>query len=292
MAQIRSGSTRSGWLSKLRAEELIILLLYPITCILGQLVYSTGPPSSYFSNKKNILNVVFVKNGWFWTSVAAILLLLARLKFSYDKRSLDVSHGNSYQGVSRQEGNESNQAAEILSVQPELQGQDSIQQEPHEGGISITKAKKQSATVDIVKSFVLRYTIATLWFILFTQWCFGVPLMDKIFVLTGGGCQGQDSAPSSSLCRNVGGKWIGGYDPSGHSFLLVLSSLYLWFELLPLLQVERKTISINIKLVLGLLVIWWWMFLMTSMYFHSFAEKVGGMLPAYLICFIYLDLRN
>ena len=104
---------------------------------------------------------------------------------------------------------------------------------------------------------VARYLAATVWWVLFTKWCFGLPLMDRIFLFTGGKCAaitehrlvahtGAPLAPhllvrmptgvyestvlSSLMCRRLRGSWEGGHDPLGHVFLLVHSLLYLFFE--------------------------------------------------------------
>jgi Inositol phospholipid synthesis and fat-storage-inducing TM len=306
---IQVSSSRFRWQPTLRTEEVVILLIYPITCILGQLVYMTDPADSYFSNKKNIFNVLLVKNGWFWTTVAAAALLAYRINIGSSHSGVETVQRRGYQEYRDEDHNnnteESNRQGNTISpvsregnsgVNSGATGEVSERENEH-SNVSDSQSSNQpdiavsKKSLDGLKPFLIRYAIATTWFILFTQWCFGLPLMDKIFVWTGGSCQGTSNPindPSSSLCRNVGGKWLGGFDPSGHSFLLVLSSLYLWFELLPLLRVDNK-VPILLKLVLGVLVAWWWMFLMTAVYFHSFAEKLGGMIPAYLICSLYLD---
>ncbi|KAG0671675.1 Autophagy protein 22 [Pichia californica] len=109
---------------------------------------------------------------------------------------------------------------------------------------------------------VLRVLLITLGWLLFTQWCFGPPLMDRIFLLTGGHCSNvqQSSIPtsleklfqrvslnsedisnifnsnciSSSSCRRLKGSWEGGHDPSGHVFLLTLSCCLLVLETIEL----------------------------------------------------------
>lgn len=103
----------------------------------------------------------------------------------------------------------------------------------------------------------VRWVLATLWWILFTQWCFGVPIMDKVFLLTGGKCGDvpaervgqlhhlmvslfqeldgnyESRQVSSATCRRMRGSWEGGHDPLGHVFLLVHSSLYMFHEIKP-----------------------------------------------------------
>ncbi|KAF2865249.1 inositol phospholipid synthesis and fat-storage-inducing TM-domain-containing protein [Massariosphaeria phaeospora] len=93
----------------------------------------------------------------------------------------------------------------------------------------------------------LRYGVATLWWMLVTQWCFGPPLVDRGFRFTGGQCEllrdpvaRQDMSDTreyftAAACRHSGGVWKGGHDISGHVFLLILGSSLLWFEFLPAL---------------------------------------------------------
>ncbi|KAK9235491.1 inositol phospholipid synthesis and fat-storage-inducing TM-domain-containing protein [Lipomyces kononenkoae] len=137
----------------------------------------------------------------------------------------------------------------------------------------------------------IRYSLATLWWFLFTQWFFGAPIMDRVFIGTGGQCFVNDpeTAPgqerqvhdswTSFGCKHINGEWAGGHDISGHSFLLTHASLFLWFELLPVIM-ERGPLlrQINTKIVFMLLALWWWMLLMTGIYFHTFTEKITGWL--------------
>lgn len=97
----------------------------------------------------------------------------------------------------------------------------------------------------------LRWLGATAVWVLVTQWCFGPPLIDRSFRLTGGVCemlddQGQVQRMSRerevlthAACRVIGGQWKGGHDISGHVFLLILGSALLWMEVLPVLLGAR-----------------------------------------------------
>lgn len=102
---------------------------------------------------------------------------------------------------------------------------------------------------------LLRYAAVTAVWVFVTQWCFGAPLIDRGFLITGGTCrvvleaadapaaaarQALDVSRSRELvtaaaCRLAGGRWLGGHDVSGHVFLLILGSALLWFEVLPVL---------------------------------------------------------
>lgn len=155
--------------------------------------------------------------------------------------------------------------------------------------------------------FIIRYTIMTIWWILFTQWCFGLPLMDRIFVWTGGRCQFDletaevlplaikqtiETGASHSLqlssyhCKRHKGQWVGGHDPSGHVFLLVHSSLFMFFEFIPF---RAGVNQISQWFVMGLIGLWWFMLLMTNVYFHSITEKVVGLLFGYFaVAWVYV----
>lgn len=142
--------------------EICISIIYPITIILGVLLKLGGRiHESYFSHSSNIFNTIFVKLGWFWTSLIFIYHL----------------------------------------------------------------SRVQSK--NIFKACV-RWFFTTLWWIVITQWFFGPPIMDRIFIWTGGSCKFNKVEPnktethtlySSSECKLDGGKWTGGYDFSGHGLL-------------------------------------------------------------------------
>lgn len=75
-----------------------------------------------------------------------------------------------------------------------------------------------------------------------TQWFFGPPVIDRSFVVTGGGCErivggvagaaqaatgagevvALESVVTAAACKAIGGKWAGGHDVSGHVFMLVV----------------------------------------------------------------------
>ena len=108
-------------------------------------------------------------------------------------------------------------------------------------------------------------------------------------------------------CKLAGGKWKGGHDISGHVFLLVLGSAFLWLEILPVilkhagLREERMVVDANgrigsaeaeiqagegekeedtaarggVSAPLAVAGLSWWMLLMTAAYFHTWFEKVG-----------------
>lgn len=147
-------------------------------------------------------------------------------------------------------------------------------------------AKRQAA---------VRWSIATLLWMLVTQWAFGAPLTDRTMIWTGGVCElarkGAETdtflgdttehivAMTNKACKEFNGHWKGGHDLSGHVFILTHSSLFIWYEILPILLQESSLLGDNaIKAAFGLLAGWWWMLLMTAAYFHTWKEKLTGLL--------------
>lgn len=163
---------------------------------------------------------------------------------------------------------------------------------------------------------LLRWGLVTAWWAALTQWFFGPPLIDRGFRFTGGQCEmvkTEDGRAAmgdkrefftAAACKVAGGQWKGGHDISGHVFLLVLGSAFLWLEILPTLvgkemrfvrrregnwvtadtesegdkpkdeREERRALNVPV-VVAGLS---WWMLLMTAAYFHTWFEKVIAML--------------
>jgi len=212
-------------------NEYLVALIYPATLALASVFYLLSPSptvnESYFSHKRNLVNVVFVKYGWFWTT-AVFLVHMSRLRFSSKPKAL------------------------------------------------------------------LRWMLATVWWISVTQWFFGPPLMDRTFLITGGACEVLNKANAdpndagmskgemlltSAACKLQGGRWTGGHDLSGHVFLLTHASLFLWSEVLPVLSTGFWG-GVETGAVWGLLGMWWWMLLMTGVYFHTWTEKITGLVVA------------
>lgn len=275
---------------KVSVSELVFLLSFVANFFVGKLIHLTSQKEevyNYYNNKRNVFNQIFVKRGWGWTTLIIVLFYSCLL---------------------------------YTSNHPKIQG------------------KQQR--IQVIKRGVVNYAIATVWWVLFTQWCFGLPIMDKVFVWTGGKCTSIDqgvllrhnpsfgasgvfaqieadlsyesSRITSYMCRRLKGSWEGGHDPSGHVFLLIHSSLYLFLEALPF-WVSWKTLYQNLfllvqklrtghankpqlllsfvlhsphVLVLLLIGLWWFMLFMTNIYFHSIAEKLVGLVFGYLGIFV------
>ncbi|GEQ70385.1 hypothetical protein JCM33374_g4062 [Metschnikowia sp. JCM 33374] len=261
---------------KVTVAEAIFNTSFIVNFIVGKLIHVFSQEEeiyNYYNNKGNIFNQLFVKKGWAWTTLVVVVFY----------------------------------------------------------GIHVQKSPANRGKV--VSGAFLRWLAATAWWVLFTQWCFGLPLMDKVFLWTGGKCASipsekvaalrgaasgslsrqfylvgpnyESTAVSSYLCRRLKGSWEGGHDPSGHVFLLVHASLYLFHETKPFwpgwvdfvnsirLFANDQTLTIAVRAkrlltnvahlpVLSLLSLWSFMLLVTNMYFHSLAEKLVGLIFGYL----------
>ncbi len=111
----------------------------------------------------------------------------------------------------------------------------------------------------------VRWALVTASWILVTQWCFGPPIIDRSFRYTGGKCDaveqrvaaadGPGDVAASELwtavaCKSAGRRWSGGHDISGHVFMLVLGSFFLWQEIgwavrLWMRPVEERTVVMH-----------------------------------------------
>jgi len=162
----------------------------------------------------------------------------------------------------------------------------------------------------------------TLWWIFVTQWFFGPAIIDRGFTLTGGQCDLVEMAEAGRVdmddtrqfvtgvaCKAVGGTWKGGHDISGHVFLLVLGSMFLFEEVLHVVyrsakNKQERTVymmdgavksaeiearrevdgngqwTLGSKVVLGVGGLSLYMLLMTAAYFHTWFEKFTGLLVA------------
>ena len=286
------------------APSSVVLLVYPVTLLLGSLFSAISPtargtrptnsaqssaplapslaadlhlsesPVNYFARKNNIFNVYFVKIGWLWTTVAFAALLLAQPAYRFSS--------------------------------------------------SLSPQQQQARFRRCLQAF-LRYVLATATWYLMTQWFFGPPIIDRSFVVTGGKCEkvlnkvGEAAAePTSSpvqletlftaaACKAAGGAWNGGHDISGHIFMLVLSTAILAFEAIGAgalgsfpnavrtegeMTRERKASdpeapqsrneddapgvvkTWSVRLVWGVVGLGWWMLFMTAIWFHTWLEKV------------------
>jgi Inositol phospholipid synthesis and fat-storage-inducing TM len=271
--------------------EAALLAIYPVTLFLGSLfsyyspyirasesVYSPAhqsfqPPSaapSYFAQKRNVFNLYFVKIGWFWTT-AALLLFLA-------------THPS---------------VGAPLSLRP-------------------TKRRAHAAARWALATLI--WAATTQWFfgpalidrsfrltggaceMLAAEQAGTVPEMGLVREIV-----------THAQCKIQGGTWSGGIDISGHVFLLILGSALLWLEMLPAVlkaqglrearrirtsdgrvisaageggppaekhNDEREFTKLGVKVAVGVVGLSWWMLLMTAAFFHTWSEKLSGLIVA------------
>lgn len=177
-------------------------------------------------------------------------------------------------------------------------------------------------TTTLFKSITRVLIITSGWY-LFTQWFFGLPIMDRIFILTGGKCDNisesnvphqmksllqkslsdpnnyTSSTISSATCRIIRGSWGGGHDPSGHIFLLTVSINLLVWETVELWTDESEIINklsnvSSLKMLLvepifitGFMVLLELMtFLMTIIKYHTLSEQLGGFIFAVALLWV------
>lgn len=271
--------------------EAILLAIYPGTLLLGSLFSSLQPASrnapylphsqsydpgyapSYFARKSNVFNVYFVKIGWFWTTLAFFLLI-----FSHP------------------------------SLGPSLRP-------------TITRRRIQAAVrylcITSVWIFVTQWFFGPPIIDRSFKWTGGqceIVQGDKAYDSIKRAEMGDArEVLTHAACKMIGGQWKGGHDISGHVFLLILGSAMLWLELLPaVLRMEglrearrimttgglirsasiecqhedgeareSKELGIGIKVALLVAGLSWWMLLMTAAYFHTWFEKLTGLMVAF-----------
>ncbi|OAA56428.1 alpha-galactosidase [Cordyceps fumosorosea ARSEF 2679] len=141
-------------------------------------------------------------------------------------------------------------------------------------------------------------------------------LAERELAAAGSGGSTVEAVFTAVACKASGGSWRGGHDISGHVFLLTLGSAMLMHEVLwPLARwagwlAEERCVVMNDgavkgagveaeagtaraaagnpllgyagKFALGVLVLNLWMLLMTAIYFHTWFEKLTGLLTAYV----------
>lgn len=275
-----------------RADK-ALLWLYPFTVFLANLAArpwdlhlpTTDNPGDapnpgwtvigFLTDKDNLLNRWFMQLGWSWVSAMIGLAFLCL----YRPPSLYTSD-----------------RAPLLNT-------------------SAAQAERERSRRRKVHGLGVRYAAATGAWVTFTQWfLFGAPVMDRLFLLTGGRCTlpshpGTSSSAAaagsstSAGCRLLGGLWEGGYDPSGHVFLAVLGSSLLYFELLrPSATLSSFPSSHAVVYTyprwlrcLGwtVLAAFWFMLVVTNVWFHPFAECVGGLVAAYAeVLSVYVWFRG
>jgi hypothetical protein len=230
-----------------------VAIIIPVTSIIGStagLFHKSG--SSYFAQKRNLINVIFAKNAWGWTS----FVFFAYIAIVYGKLLLV-----------KQEDQEKNK--------------NSGKSNNHQSS-NLDSTRSDNSNSAINYDAILRAT--TRWVLATFYWLAIRSMFDGINVMTGGKCS-TDGYFTQSSCRRTGGLWSQGFDISGHSFLLSHSILFLMEELSVYLnkpgawtQASRYPAVRYSVIGVGTIVsIWWLMLLYTGVYHHEFLENLLGM---------------
>ncbi|GAB7358121.1 hypothetical protein MBLNU230_g0280t1 [Neophaeotheca triangularis] len=284
----------SPWLPT--PAEFILLAIYPGTLLLGSIFsvinatnrnspyqahsqsHDPSQAPSYFAKKSNIFNLYFVKIGWFWTTLAFLLFVFSHS--SLGRPLHPTLTKRRVQALARY--------AAITVV-----------------WIAVTQWFFGPPIVD--RGF--RWTGGQ---------CEIIYSQDPDSEMQREQMGDAREALTHAACKVIGGRWKGGHDISGHVFLLILGSAMLWLESLPaVLRMEGlrearrilmsdgltrsaavesderagdvevpKELGVGVKAALGVAGLSWWMLLMTAAYFHTWFEKLTGLLVAFATLYL------
>lgn len=250
-------------------SERLLLLSYPATLVFGALFSLLSPPApSYFSRKDNLLNVLFVKRGWAWIS-------LAFAAFARSSPAVAGRAGRAWAATRRWAA----VTAWWVLVTQWCFGPPVIDRGFRWTGGRCAELEAGDARREAGVAGP------------------GLGLEQEV-----------KEAFTAAACRAVGGRWAGGHDISGHVFLLVLGSAFLaqevgwaWARWGAGVSEERAVVmpdgavkSAGVeaeregaagqkggdalgwggRFAVGVVVLCWWMMLMTAIYFHTWFEKV------------------
>lgn len=294
---------------------------------LDTMVDSARLPATIFADRRNLLNRVFIKFAWGWTTLAFLAQVLT---LRATGAGVDTADDKGKRPQRR------TPSEEIIDAHANSSSAAGMQK------------TKEATVYSAMSTSTLRYFIATFLWIIFASWFLGPPIMDRIRHYTGAECLPSTSSlggitlpgsvdaqfcyakrpltPSSHpslfktghhvVAAENGGSlkatWRGGHDISGHTYILILSSLYLLEELTPYLpyllpsslQVhiqhliprqfwapvnpfkassiqsqQKATINLAVTLsILALITAWCTSLFFTALYFHTPQEKISGLL--------------
>lgn len=139
------------------------------------------PVASIFAQRTNLLNRVFIKNAWAWTSVAwvAQALTLRGPESPEAKKAAQIAKGKAKADAAKVGG----------------AGEDDAGPEDQEATVASPLAKS-----------LLRYAIATSAWVCFSLWLFGPPLMERIFTSSGGVCVPRQAGDALDGLSNPSGE--------------------------------------------------------------------------------------
>ncbi|CAK7562701.1 MAG: hypothetical protein SEPTF4163_000553 [Sporothrix epigloea] len=248
-----------------------------------------GLAPSYFARKDNILNVFFVKRGWFWITVTFAFFVGTHPFFAVSDKQQSAAKNSSVLG---------------------------------RRGSAVFRWGLVTGWWFLVTQWFFGPALVDRSFRLTGGSCQVLQAaVDDKFAADENPSQ-LLLAATASACKHAGGQWRGGHDISGHVFLLVLGTTFLAQEIgwvlwrravststvrvadarslvmhdgavksaeveaelvaVPLSSVSTETATITSRValrfaavVVGLCL---WMLLMTAIYFHTWFEKLTGLL--------------
>ncbi|KAI0480491.1 inositol phospholipid synthesis and fat-storage-inducing TM-domain-containing protein [Xylariaceae sp. FL0804] len=294
--------------------ETLALAVYPMLLTFGTLFsvlspetraspYDAGGQShvqaqapSYFARKNNLFNVLFVKRGWAWVTVAFAAFALSHPALRRRARGALMNNNN------------------------------------NNNVLALARAWARWALVTgwwiLVTQWCFGPPIIDRGFRYTGGRC--AVAVEALSAEEGLTADTVGDALTAAACRASGGRWSGGHDISGHVFLLVLGSAFLlqevgWVALRARAREERsvvmpdgavkgagveaapavtttttttvtmeaaideRDIGLGGKFAAGVVVMCWWMLLMTAIYFHTWFEKFTGLMTASLVMYpIYI----
>lgn len=142
----------------------------------------------------------------------------------------------------------------------------------------------------------LRYFFIIVFSIILFIWWFGSSILERINIFTGGHCY-DPVFITISQCHQYGNNWINGFDISGHFYILsiyitiIMNETYKKFKSV---DFDIDNLSSKDKILLSIslitLLLWYFEFLITAIFFHSVWEKLIGMILGYIIPLLYIDV--
>ncbi|EED20045.1 inositol phospholipid biosynthesis protein Scs3, putative [Talaromyces stipitatus ATCC 10500] len=285
-----------------------VLLIYPLTLILGSIYSVISPtarssqnfgssssltptiatdinlptsqrqhrpnPVNYFARKNNIFNLYFVKIGWVWITFAFLSLLLTRPYYT-------KAPGN-------------------------LRGKRSVQ--------ALLRYAIVTCAWFLTTQWFFGPAIIDRTFVITGGKCERLP---AAMANADDNTAWEDLKVvfTAAACKASGGLWKGGHDVSGHVFMLVLGSAFLALEVLGTSQSVSNGTAENsqvhdkcesdgeytvvnehsstdpvarysTKFVWVVIGLSWWMLFMTAIWFHTWLEKLSGLLISVSVVYI------
>ena len=141
-----------------------------------------------------------------------------------------------------------------------------VQNDIRSTSLERSRLKTQLALREYAIKLTLKYAVL---YVLFF-------FIDHVFLWTGGSCSTDSTVTDALFCRKIGGKWDGGFDISGHFCFITNISLVLWFEIFEFPYSSSFWKNYKIGALIPVLVTWSFILTVTSIFYHTFLEKLLG----------------